>query len=523
MINPMLRDIFTQLIKSTGHAAGLRRSVLLGALIVFVLSPCTWAVNPPPDGGYDSFNTAEGLDALFSLLPGPANTALGNAALYHTTTGSVNTGVGAVSLYYNTTGGKNTAIGDGALYQNMATSNNTAVGATTLNLNSTGSNNTAIGQAALIFTMIASNNTATGSFALRGSTSGTNNTADGANALYEDSIMNDHTGSRNVAIGSAALYSNSSGGDNTAVGVNALYFNKSNYNTATGYQALESNTTGANNTADGIDSLNANTTGSNNTTNGAYALFNNLGGSGNTAEGDLALHENTSGLNNTALGTYVLYGNTTGGSNIAVGFSAGFGLTTGSNNIDLGNIGMAGETGIIRIGTAGTQMATFVAGIKGVPVTGSPVTVSSTGQLGIKTSSARFKEKIKPMEKASEPLLSLKPVTFRYKHEVDAEGLPQFGLVAEEVAKVNPDLVTRDEQGKPDTVRYDAVNAMLLNEFLKKHHQGEEQASKIQKLEATVKQLESLLSQRAAEIQRVTDQLARSEDKTSPEITNRDL
>ena len=371
----------------------------------------------------------------------------------------------------------NTYQGVGALFNN-GVERNSAFGAGALYYDSSGSDNTATGQSALFYTTTGNSNTSSGSFAL----------------------FNNTTGSRNVANGTNALYSNQTGIDNTATGYNALYANTANYNTATGYQALESNTTGSNNTAHGLDSLNANTTGSNNTANGAQALFKNIGGSGNTGEGDLALHENTSGINNTAIGINALYGNTTGSTNIGIGFSAGFSLTTGNNNIDIGNIGIAAESNTIRIGTTGTQTATFIAGIKGVPVVGSPVTVSSTGQLGIRTSSARFKEQIKRMDTASEAVLALEPVTFRYKQELDPEGIPQFGLVAEEVEKVNPDLVAHDEEGKPYTVRYEAVNAMLLNEFLKEHRKVEEEALKNGQQEATISKLTSTLAKQQAEI-----------------------
>ena len=197
-----------------------------------------------------------------------------------------------------------------------------------------------------------------------------------------------------------------------------------------------------------------------------------------------------------------LYHNTTGSGNIALGFGAGFNCTIGSSNIDIGNFGVAGEAAKIRIGTVGTQTATFIAGIHGVAVTGTAVVVSSSGQLGVAPSSARFKDEIKPMDKASEAILALKPVTFRYKHELDPDGIPQFGLVAEEVEKVNPDLVVRDAEGKVFTVRYEAVNAMLLNEFLKEHRKMQEQEATISQLkstaakqEATVTQLKSTMAQ----------------------------
>src|SRR5262249_7445122 len=223
------------------------------------------------------------------------------------------------------------------------------------------------------------------------------------------------------------------------------------------------------NTATGVDALFANTTGTNNTANGAFALATDTTGSDNTATGEEALELNTIGNDNTADGNNALFGNTTGSSNIGIGSGAGLNLTTGSNNIDIGNVGVAAEANTIRIGTQGTQTKTFIAGVSGTAVTGSAVTVNSNGQIGVAPSSERFKEAIKPMDKASEAILALKPVTFCYKKEIDPDGTPQFGLVAEDVEKVNPDLVACDKQGEPYTVRYEAVNAMLLNEFLKEH------------------------------------------------------
>jgi uncharacterized coiled-coil protein SlyX len=197
-----------------------------------------------------------------------------------------------------------------------------------------------------------------------------------------------------------------------------------------------------------------------------------------------------------------------------LGSTAGASLTSGSNNIDIGNVGVAGETAKIRIGKQGTQNGTFIAGIFGVPVTGSTVVVNSTGKLGVATSSARFKEAIKPMDKASESILALKPVTFRYKEDIDPDGIPQFGLVAEQVEKVDPRLVIRDEDGKVTTVRYEAVNAMLLNEFLKAHRTLEEQQATIGQLKSTVAQqqkgmevLTATLKEQALKIQRVSDRL----------------
>ena len=190
--------------------------------------------------------------------------------------------------------------------------------------------------------------------------------------------------------------------------------------------------------------------------------------------------------------------------------NAGINLTTGSNNIDIGNVGVAGDANMIRIGKQGAQTRTFVAGIFGSTVaSGVGVIVNSSGQLGTVLSSERFKEAIKPMEKASEAILALKPVTFRYKKELDPDDAPQFGLVAEQVEKVNPDLVARDEEGKPYTVRYEAVNAMLLNEFLKEHQ-------KVQRLEAAAEKQQKQIEALTATVQKVSDQIAL--DKPAPQL-----
>ena len=196
----------------------------------------------------------------------------------------------------------------------------------------------------------------------------------------------------------------------------------------------------------------------------------------------------------------------------------GINLTSGSNNIDIGNPGLVGESKRIRIGTAGTQKATFIAGISGATVpNGVGVIVGSNGQLGTVTSSARYKEAIKPMDKASEAILALEPVTFRYKHELEPAGIRQFGLVAEEVEKVNPDLVARDDQGKPYSVRYEAVNAMLLNEFLKEHR-------KVEKLEATVAQqhqdFETAIAELKAQVQKVSARLELSKSAPQTVLNN---
>jgi hypothetical protein len=438
--------------------------VSMAALVCFALSPAARAVLPPPDGGYPGFNTAEGEDALFSL-----------------TTGAGNTAVGFDALYSNTSGIDNTANGESALYSNT-----------------TGNDNTANGLAALAFNTTGVDNTANGSLALAFNTTGNNNVANGASALFRNT-----TGSQNTANGVFALKVNTTGGSNTA----------------DGYYALGNNTTGSNNTAEGTGALFSNTTGSNNTADGVNALISNHSGNYNTASGQGALSSNTTGNSNTAEGNNALLNNTTGSNNIALGDSAGINLTTGSNNIEIGNAGVAVEANTIRIGTQLTQTNTYVAGIYQTTVPrGLTVVVDSTGHLGTKGSSERFKDEIKPMDKASEAILALKPVTFHYKKELDPEGIPQFGLVAEDVEKVNPALVARDDQGKIYTVRYDAVNAMLLNEFLKEHRKVQAQEATITELKSTVAQQQKAFQSGLAEEEKQIAALASGLQKVSAQI-----
>src|ERR1700736_5514885 len=309
-------------------------------------------------------------------------------------------------------------------------------------------------------------NTAEGTDALFSLTTGSGNTATGFDALFSNT-----TADSNTATGSTALMTNTTGARNTANGYAALQSNTTGErNTATGRAALVNNTTGNNNTADGHDALFSNTTAIRNTASGSFALFSNTTGPNNTAIGYFALFSNTTGDSNTANGYDALLHNTTGVGNIALGNFAGANLTTGDQNIDIGNVGVAAEANTIRIGTEGTQTNAYLAGIYRTNIAkGLTVKVDSDGHLDSEHSSKRFKDAIKPMDKASEAVLALKPVTFHYKKELDPDGTPQLGLVAEEVEKVNPDLVVRDADGKPYSVRYEAVNAMLLNEFLKQH------------------------------------------------------
>jgi hypothetical protein len=243
----------------------------------------------------------------------------------------------------------------------------------------------------------------------------------------------------------------------------------------------------------GRAALQSNTEGGGNVAIGAGALVSKMTGNDNTATGINALSSNTIGIRNVADGDGALQNNTSGNNNIALGHNGGSNLTAGSNNIDIGNNGVAGESNTIRIGTGGTQTATFIAGINLAAVTGNSVIVAANHQLGVAASAARFKEGIKPMDKASDAILALKPVTFRYKEEIDPKRIPQYGLVAEDVEKINPDLVARDAEGKVYTVRYEAVNAMLLNEFLKAHRRIEEQDQRIDQLTAQLKEQAALI------------------------------
>jgi hypothetical protein len=358
-------------------------------------------------------------------------------------------------------------------------------------------------------------NTAEGQDALFNLNIGLGNTAIGFEALYSNTA-----GHYNTAIGFQAMFNNTEGAQNTAIGTSALQGNINGViNTATGVSSLASNTYGAYNTANGGFALTDNTTGSANTASGFQALLRNTTATGNTANGASALLLNTTGNGNTAIGQSALRHNTTGKGNIALGQHAGINLTTGNNNIDIFDRGVADESDTIRIGKQGTQTATFIAGINGTTVpTGVAVIIDSTGHLGTTTSSARFKDAIKPIDKASEAILALNPVTFRYKHELDPAGIPQFGLVAEEVEKVNRDLVARDKDGKAYGVRYEAVNAMLLNEFLKEHKAFIDEQHKVERLEATVANLASTVKEQAAQIQKVSAQLEAS--KSAPQVVN---
>jgi len=420
------------------------------SVLFSALLPVAQAVNPPPDGGYAGGNTAEGQAALLNLTSGTFDTAVGFFSLRALTDGRFCTGVGAGALLANT----------------------------------------------------ADQNTATGAGALLSNTTGENNTANGAFALFSNTTGNDNT-----AIGVDALVSNTTGVSNTAVGVSALSSNIDGFrNNAVGINALSSHNTGAFNNAFGADALSSDTGGQVNSAFGESALVHNTTGSDNTGIGFTALFSNTTGGENTAIGFAALGNNTTGNSNIALGFLTGGGVSTASNVICIG----------ANVAGFNVDNSCFIGNIRDALVApdAAPVLIDSAGKLGTTSgSSRRFKKEIKLMDKASEAILELKPVTFHYRS--DTTDRAQFGLIAEEVAEVNPDLVVRDKNGEIYTVRYDAVNAMLLNEFLKEHREVEKQSRKILEQRATITELKkgmatvvAELKEQASQIQKVSAQLA---------------
>jgi hypothetical protein len=349
---------------------------------------------------------------------------------------------------------------------------------------STGSNESAFGFFALgngSDTGVA--NTAVGIAALGGNSSGIANTATGAYAIAGGGPGLGNTGNDNTATGYSSLEYNTIGFENTATGASALIINSSGYgNTATGANALLNNTTGYLNTATGYYAL-ANSivgsaiTGNYDTATGAYALQSNVSGSDNTATGYYALYANNTGGNNTAIGWESLL-SASGGNNIGVGSNAGSSLISGSNNIDIGNQGLKTDSNTIRIGTQGTQTATFVAGVNSARVFfGTPVLINSSGQLGTLVSSARYKRDIRDMGDASSNLMKLRPVSFRYKEDPDRH--LQYGLIAEDVERVYPELVTHGDDGKVEGVRYELLPALLLNEVQKQAKENQRQAEQI--------------------------------------------
>jgi Chaperone of endosialidase len=475
------------------------------ALCWFALSPGLQAqcINPPGDCGGQ--NTGVGPGALANFLPGAGgavlNTGVGFQALFSDTTGDSNTAVGERALFTNDVGSFGTAIGGEALFNNLDGQQNVGVGFRTLFTNTHGSQNTGMGFRTLAF-----------------NESGNDNTAIGWNGLFN----NRGTASGNTAIGSQALLDNVVGNNNTATGFQALLNNNSDEQTAVGAGALAANVTALQNVAVGFNASNA-----------------LVGGGGGTngfsvAVGYKALELATNGQN-TAVGDFALGGLTTGTLNTAIGDLAGDHYTGAEfGNVDIGAFteGVAGESNVIHIadptGSFLPAGSCFIGGIGGVTTAGMTDFViidPITGQLGSIPSSAQFKKDIEPMGKASEVIYSLKPVTFHYKN--DSTNHPESGLIAEEVAKVNPDLIGVDKEGKPHSVRYNLVWNMLLNEFLKEHKKVEAQQASIAELKSTVAQqakgmevLTAQLREQAAQIQKVSAQVEMGSAKPRTLATN---
>ena len=449
------------------------RNTIFTTIVIacFGLFPTAFAVVPPPDGGYPGANTAEGQNALLNLTTGGFNTAVGYFSLSGVTTGNFNTAIGAGALFVNTAD-ENTATGFAALLSNTQGDFNTANGAFALYSNNTGERNTAMGDSALYSNSTGSRNTAHGNAALVTNTTGHDNTAIGAFALQRNN------GYSNTAIGATALRANTSGIFNNAVGDSALF----------------RNTTGNSNVAVGNAALSSNTTGNDNTAMGHQALLSINTGSRNTAVGEAALSFNGYGSSNTAVGEFAL-GQAIGDNNTALGKSAGTAVSLANN--------------VICIGTIGQDLSDscFIGNIWNRPGGSQPVYVNSDGKLGAQVSSRRFKDDIRPINQASEAIHRLRPVSFRYKSEVEPTRPLSFGLIAEEVEKVNPDLVTRAEDGKPLSVRYDQVNVMLLNEFLKDHRTVQELKSAAAKQEKTIAQQQKQIEALTAGLQKVSAQI----------------
>ena len=347
------------------------------------------------------------------------------------------------------------------------------------------------------------------------------NTADGQGAL--SSLT---TGLYNSAFGFLSVLSVSDANFDTGVGAGALLVDNGGTNTAVGAGALFSNTTGADNNAVGVFALFTNDSGFFDNAVGHGALQSNVDGSQNNALGDLALFSNTSGGTNTAVGDDALFSVTEGSGNTGVGDEAGNGITTGSNNTCIGagaGVGIDIGSDIIAIGTPAAGIfanfgpTCFIGGINeptGDPGSTVAVLIDSNNNLGTSASTRRVKHDIKPMDKASEVILALKPVTFKYNYDV--KNTPCFGLVAEDVAEVDRDLVVLDKEGRPKTVRYEQVNAMLLNEFLKEHKKVEEQQASISQLKGEMQTMVAQLKEQAAQIQKVSAQL--EVNKPAPQV-----
>lgn len=357
---------------------------------------------------------------------------------------------------------------------------NTLYGDTALANNTTGSVNTAVGVGALQFNTIGRFNTASGVDALGDNTDGNFNTGTGANALWHNTL-----GSNNTATGMNALFQNTTGDANTASGRGALF----------------ANTTANANVATGLLSMHLNTIGHSNVATGNRSLYSNIDGNQNSAIGFQSLDANSSGSNNSASGSFSMFNNTTGSYNIGLGADAGWNLTTGSYNIDIGHPGVAGEGFTTRIGEGQTRA--FVAGIYGVNTAGIGVFIDANGQLGTVASSVRYKQDIDDMGTTSDRLLQLRPVTFHYKEAYAGGEKPlEYGLIAEEVAEVFPELVVFNDENQPETVKYRVLSSLLLNELQKQHSKldrqyqlNQEQDARLTMLNGQVGEIDDLKAQ----------------------------
>jgi hypothetical protein len=433
----------------------------------------------PTPAGEDRGNNnsaAENVDALNINTTGQYNTAHGWYALFANTTGTANTANGSYALFSNTTGWSNTAMGDYALPNNTTGSYNNALGDGALYSNATGSYNVGLGTRALVDNTTGWSNIAVGGDALSANTTGMENTAVGDVALESNS-----TGSGNVAVGSATL----------AYSVGASW-QLQGANTAVGYRALSY--TGA-------------------------PWVSGSGGDGNTAVGDRAMESNVDGSFNCAFGLLALNadnGATNGSENVAIGDRAGYGVRSGVGNVYIGEHEMARDPS--------ENYHTYIHNINTTSVSGGAadtVTIDlNTGLLGHLTSSRRHKEDIKAMDNASETLFRLKPVTYRYKKEIDRSQALDYGLIAEDVAEVDPNLALRNGEGQIESVRYHAINMMLLNEFLKEHKAFVEEQNKVKRLEAGLAGLLATVKEQAAQIQKVSAQVQMSRRESSVALNN---
>jgi hypothetical protein len=481
-----------RLLSTTCHAGVMRRRIryrlktlILLMLTLLGLSPIAQAVGPDTEGAIAGSNNGEGIGVLVNRTSGVWNTGTGFEALNHLTAGNQNTATGLRALFSDTSGGFNTATGVLSLFSNATGFFNSATGAYSLAHNTDGSNNTADGYSALYFNSEGNDNTATGFAALYKNTTGGRNNAFGSRALQNhvtgdfnnafggSALGRDTGGNFNNAFGDDALLNNIDGMNNTAMGDLALQDSNANENSAFGAQALQSHQAGVRNNAFGFQALQHDVTGGLNNAFGALALKSNTMGNFNSAFGNAALLNLTSGSNNTALGS-----------------GAGADLETGSGNVYIG----AGSSGV-----AAESNHTYIRNINLTPVNGGgtdTVTVNlTTGLLGHLSSSRRHKEQIKAMDNVSEVLYRLKPVTYRYKKEIDPSQILDYGLVAEDVAEIDPNLTVCNREGQIESVRYNAINAMLLNEFLKEHKKVQEQQAQIVELNSRVAKQDGVIAQ----------------------------